>query len=275
MEKGNPKDPLLLQVLPGIEEANTQDGYCLDPVGDAAATIAPGVIHKYKGRVLLIATGACPIHCRYCFRRHFPYSDSVANGINLGPAIEYLNFNRDISEVILSGGDPLMLSNSTLKTMINRIEGIGHLQRLRIHSRMPITLPERIDQETAKLLASSRLQIIFVVHCNHANELNHDVHQAIDTLTKSGITVLNQSVLLRGINDCSDTLQMLSEKLFSFGVIPYYLHMLDQVAGAMHFEVGIERALAIHKHLQNSLSGYLVPRLVHEKAGATSKLLLS
>lgn len=275
MEKGNPRDPLLLQVLPSLEENDKKSGYGLDPVGDASSTIAPGVLHKYKGRVLLIATGACPIHCRYCFRRHFPYSDSVVSSINLEPAIEYLTASKDISEIILSGGDPLMLSNSKLKAIINQLEGIEHLQRLRIHSRMPIILPERIDQETAELLTSSRLQVVFVVHCNHANELNHAVRKAITTLAESGITVLNQSVLLRGINDCSETLHNLSEKLFSFGVLPYYLHMLDRVAGAMHFEVKTENALTIHKQLQSSLPGYLVPRLVYEKSGAASKLLLS
>jgi len=275
MEKGNPRDPLLLQVLPRLEEREKDTGYCLDPVGDSDATVAPGVLHKYKGRALLIATGACPIHCRYCFRRHFPYSDSVVSSINLEPVIEYLTASKDISEIILSGGDPLMLSNSKLRTIINQLEGIEHLQRLRIHSRMPIISPERIDRETVELLTSSRLQVVFVVHCNHANELDHTVRKAITTLTESGITVLNQSVLLRGINDCPETLHDLSERLFSFGILPYYLHMLDRVAGAMHFEVKTENALTIHKQLQSSLPGYLVPRLVYEKSGAASKLLLS
>lgn len=275
MEKGNPRDPLLLQVLPSPEEGCIGDGYCPDPVGETAATVIPGVLHKYSGRVLLITTGACPIHCRYCFRRHFPYSESIACGTHLEPAIEYINSDRSITEVILSGGDPLMLSTSTLHGLINRLEGIGHIQRLRIHSRMPIALPERIDQELAGLLAASRFKVVFVIHCNHASELDNEVYRALDTLTGAGITVLNQSVLLRGINDSAETLCVLSEKLFSCGVLPYYLHMLDRVSGAMHFEIGQDRARALHKHLQDSLPGYLVPRLVFEEAGAKSKSLLA
>ncbi len=275
MERGNPKDPLLLQVLPMEDEDNTTEGYCLDPLGEAAATIAPGVLHKYSGRVLLVATAACPIHCRYCFRRHFPYSESMACGVNLDQAIASLHDDNEITEVILSGGDPLMLSNPYLQAMIDRLERIEHLQRLRIHSRMPIILPERIDQETAATITSSRLKVVLVTHCNHANELNHHVQQALNTLTENGITILNQSVLLREINDNPDALKALSEKLFSFGVLPYYLHMLDRVDGAAHFAVATTRALSLHRQLQNILPGYLVPRLVYEKTGAKSKLLLS
>ncbi len=275
MEKGNPGDPLLLQVMPNIKEANLKSGYCSDPVGDAAATITPGILRKYKGRALLIATGACSIHCRYCFRRHFPYSDSVASGINIDPAIRYLRDNSDITEVILSGGDPLMLSNSALQNTMERLGSIEHIQRIRIHSRMPVTLPERIDRETIQSLTTSRNKVVFVIHCNHVNELDQNVLQSINALIKSGITVLNQSVLLHGINDDFKELQLLSEKLFSFGVLPYYLHMLDKVTGAIHFEVTAKRAIAIHKKLQSSLPGYLVPKLVYEKAGAESKLLLS
>ncbi len=275
MEKGNPQDPLLLQVMPSIKEKITDDNYCPDPLREADVTVAPGALQKYQGRVLLIATGACSIHCRYCFRRHFPYSDSIAYGTDMDHAVRYLKANRDITEVILSGGDPLMLSNSSLKTMIYQLDGIEHIQRLRIHSRMPVTLPERVDPEMANILGTSRFKIVFVIHCNHANELDQSVSKAITTLAGSGITLLNQSVLLRGINDSCEKLRMLSERLFSFGVLPYYLHMLDRVSGAMHFEVATESALAMHKHLQGSLPGYLVPRLVYEKAGAESKLLLS
>ncbi len=275
MEKSNPKDPLLLQTMPNIKESGTNDSYCIDPVGDAAATIIPGLLHKYGGRVLLVTTGACAIHCRYCFRRHFPYSDSSACGPNLETSFEYIRDNREITEVILSGGEPLMQSDSALKSLINRLEQIDHLQRLRIHSRMPIALPERVNLEIAQILAASRLKIVFVIHCNHANELDRNVYQAINTLAKSGITILNQSVLLRGINDSFETLHTLSERLFSFGVLPYYLHMLDRVTGAMHFEVEAEKAIALQNELQNSLPGYLVPRLVYEKAGAKSKLPLA
>jgi EF-P beta-lysylation protein EpmB len=216
-----------------------------------------------------------PSNCRYCFRRHFPYSDSLASGSNLDYAVEYIETNKDISEVILSGGDPLMLKNSALKAVIKRLEQIDHLQRLRIHSRMPIMIPKRVDQELARLLAVSRFRVIFVIHCNHPNELDPSVRQALKILTEAGITMLNQTVLLHGVNDNIETLHMLSERLFSFGVLPYYLHMLDQVTGAMHFEVESKKARALHKQLQNLLPGYLVPKLVYEKAGADSKLLLT
>lgn len=274
MEKGNPQDPLLLQTMPGIRELDTKDGYATDPVGEAAATIAPGVLHKYQGRVLLVTTGACPIHCRYCFRRHFPYSDSLASGPNLDPAIKYIEANRDITEVILSGGDPLMLKNSNLEILIKRLEQIDHLQRLRIHSRMPVVLPSRIDHELTRLLKTSRLTSVLVVHCNHPDELDQSVKDVLNALSNTGIIILNQSVLLHGINDNAETLKQLSERLFSCGVLPYYLHMLDRVAGARHFEVDPAQAIDIHSQLQSSLPGYLVPKLVYEKAGAESKLPL-
>jgi EF-P beta-lysylation protein EpmB len=275
MEKGNPKDPLLLQVLPQADEAKTDDGYGFDPIDETAATVVPGVLHKYHGRVLLVVTGACPIHCRYCFRRHFPYSDSTAGGPELASAIAYIDSKPEITEVILSGGEPLMLSDSVLKEIIQRLGQIKHLQRLRIHSRMPITLPARINQELGESMAASRLKIAFVIHCNHPNELDQSVRQAINTLSSNGISILNQSVLLRGVNDNIEMLQELSEKLFSYGILPYYLHMLDRVSGAMHFEVEKSKAKAIHRKLQNLLPGYLVPKLVYEKAGAESKLSLS
>lgn len=274
MEKGNSKDPLLLQVMPGIRESETKDGYATDPVGEAAATISPGVLHKYQGRVLLVTTGACPVHCRYCFRRHFPYSDSLASGPNLDPAIAYMEANEEITEVILSGGDPLMLKNSALETVIKRLEQIDHLQRIRIHSRMPITLPSRVDHELTELLTTCRFTPVFVVHCNHPNELDQSVCDALNTLSSAGITTLNQSVLLQGINDNAATLKLLSERLFSCGVIPYYLHTLDRVTGAMHFEVETAKTIAIYNNLRKSLPGYLVPKLVYERAGAESKLPL-
>jgi EF-P beta-lysylation protein EpmB len=275
MEKGNPQDPLLLQALPQTDEAETDDSYGSDPIDEAAATVAPGLLHKYHGRILLVTTRACPIHCRYCFRRHFPYSDSIACGSELESAIAYIDSKPEITEVILSGGDPLMLSDSALVKIIQQLEQIKHLQRLRIHSRMPIILPARINQELGESMAASRLSIAFVLHCNHPNELDQSVRQAINTLSSNGISILNQSVLLRGVNDNIEMLQELSEKLFSYGVVPYYLHMLDRVSGAMHFEVEKSKAKAIHRKLQNLLPGYLVPKLVYEKAGAESKLSLS
>jgi len=275
MEKQNPQDPLLLQVMPRHDELRTTPDYCLDPVGDTEATMAPGVLHKYSGRALLITTGACSIHCRYCFRRHFPYSDSNSRGINMQPALEYLKSNQDITEVILSGGDPLMLSDIALEDLILSLEQIGHIQRLRIHSRMPVTLPERVTPELVQVLTASRFQTIIVVHSNHAHELDASVAVVMKRLSQQGITLLNQSVLLRGINDSTEVLYQLCTRLFSIGILPYYLHILDRVQGAMHFEVGASEAIFIHNQLRTLLPGYVVPKLVYEKAGAKSKLPVS
>ncbi len=274
MEKQNPRDPLLLQVMPGVEELHTAPGFCQDPVGDAEATMKPGLLHKYSGRALLITTGACSIHCRYCFRRHFPYSGSNTCGPNIGQAIDYLKANPEVVEVILSGGDPLMLSDTALQQMLVELQQIKHIQRLRLHSRMPITLPERITPKLVQILTSNRFQTIMVVHSNHANELDVSVAEAMQHLTQYGITIFNQSVLLRGINNNTEVLQQLCTRLFSLGILPYYLHMLDRVQGATHFEVGASEAVSIHKQLQESLPGYLVPKLVHEQAGAKSKLAI-
>jgi len=275
MEKQNPKDPLLLQIIPRIEELHTAPEFCNDPVGDTAATMEPGLLHKYHGRTLLITTGACSIHCRYCFRRHFPYSDSNTCGPNMRQAIEYLQAHQEVDEVILSGGDPLMLSDSSLQELIRALEQIEHIQRLRIHSRMPVTLPERITPELVNILTRNRLKIILVVHSNHANELTQSVLLAIHRLSQQEITLLNQSVLLRDVNDSPESLYQLSTRLFSMGILPYYLHMLDRVQGAMHFEVSASEAASIHDKLQEILPGYLVPRLVYEEAGAKSKLAVS
>ncbi len=275
MEKQNPQDPLLLQVIPRRDELHSKQGFCLDPVGDTAATMAPGVLHKYSGRALLITTGACSIHCRYCFRRHFAYSDSNTCGANMDTAMEYLQANRDIEEVILSGGDPLMLGDTALEELIHRLGQVDQIQRLRIHSRIPVTLPERVTQELAKILATNRFQTIMVVHSNHANELDQDVSLAMKELSRQDITLLNQSVLLRGINNNIEVLSQLCTRLFSMGILPYYLHMLDRVQGAMHFEVAASEAVSIHNQLQRRLPGYLVPKLVYEKAGAKSKLPVS
>ncbi len=275
MEKNNPQDPLLLQIIPRNEELDSISGYTSDPVGDSEATVAPGVLYKYQGRVLFITTGACSIHCRYCFRRNFPYSDSSAGKDNWQPALEYLENNQDITEVILSGGDPFMLSDTALNSLIRKLEDIGHIQRLRLHSRIPITLPERVTPEVIDLLSTSRFQTILVIHSNHANELDECVSQAIWQLKQTGITLLNQSVLLRGINDNPAVLCSLSNRLFSLGILPYYLHMLDHAQGTSHFEVGTKQATNIYTQLQAMLPGYLVPRLVYERAGAASKLMLA
>ncbi len=274
MEKGNPNDPLLRQVLPTAEELVTAPGFSPDPVGDGAATLSPGLLQKYQGRALLVVTGACASHCRYCFRRHYPYRESSASGRKWEQGLEYLRADGSVSEVILSGGDPLMLDDEALDELLKELQTLPHIRRLRIHSRLPITLPERITGELAGLLSELRLPVVLVLHCNHRQELSGPVPEALRRLTSAGVTLLNQSVLLRGVNDCPDTLCDLSERLFELGVLPYYLHMLDRVAGAAHFEVSPEHSRELERELRRRLPGYLMPRFVYEQAGAAAKLPL-
>jgi len=271
MEKGNPHDPLLRQVLPVEKEMVVYPGFSNDPVGDLPAATQSSVIHKYHGRVLLINTGSCAINCRYCFRRNFPYADLQLGKQKENAAIQYIEEDTSISEVILSGGDPLLLNDSRLSRLIERLNNIKHLKRIRIHSRLPIVLPARITDELISVLSQSPKQIVIVVHCNHANEINERVIAACKALKKNGITLFNQSVLLKGINDSSEILCELSEHLFSHGIIPYYLHLLDKATGTGHFEVSEGEALALIKQVQATLPGYLVPKLVREQAGAASK----
>lgn len=271
MRKGDPTDPLLRQILPiGAEELESA-GFHSDPVGDLNAMPVPGVLHKYHGRVLLITTGACGIHCRYCFRRHFPYGDANPAPAAWRLALDYIAADPTITEVILSGGDPLALPDQRLAELAGQLGAIPHIKRLRIHSRLPIVLPERIDAALLAWLGASPLQKVMVVHANHPNEIGDDTVRALRCLQGCGVTVLNQAVLLRGINDDTDILSALSETLFAAGVLPYYLHLLDKVQGAAHFDVSEMRAAAILKTLQNRLPGYLVPRLVREIAGAPAK----
>lgn len=274
MEKGNFNDPLLKQVLPVADERVTFQGFSADPVGDLAAITEVGVIHKYYGRALFIMAGSCAVNCRYCFRRNFPYAEFQLSKQKQQQAISYLNQNPEISEIILSGGDPLLLSDNKLAELLQQLDGIAHLKRIRIHSRLPIALPARITEQLIQVLKRSRKQIVLVVHCNHANELNSEVKMACDKIRASGITLLNQSVLLKGINDCAVQLQELSEKLFSFGVLPYYLHLLDKAQGTGHFEVPRTEAIALMQQLQKTLPGYLVPKLAQEEAGAAAKTLV-
>lgn len=271
MEKGNPHDPLLRQVLPVKDEMSVYQGFSNDPVGDIPAAARSGVLHKYHGRVLLINTGSCAINCRYCFRRNFPYADLQLSKQKETAAIQYIEDDASISEVILSGGDPLLLNDSRLSQLIERLNGITHLKRIRIHSRLPIVLPARISDELIGTLRKSPKQIVIVVHCNHANEINDRVIAACNALKNSGITLLNQSVLLKGVNDNAETLCELSEQLFSHGIIPYYLHLLDKATGTGHFEVSEAEALALIQQVQAALPGYLVPKLVKEQAGGISK----
>ncbi|CAK0771267.1 lysine 2,3-aminomutase [Gammaproteobacteria bacterium] len=270
MANRDPHDPLLLQVLPSYAEDITSPGYIDDPVGDLDARVAPGVLHKYQGRVLLIATEACPIHCRYCFRRHFPHER-----LDWEATMAYLVTHPDLHEVVLSGGDPLSLSDRQLAALSERLETVPHLRRLRIHTRMPVVLPERVDDALIAWLTQGRLGKVMVLHINHPNELDHKVRQACAALTQAGVMLLNQSVLLHNINDRVETLTALSEALFEAGVTPYYLHLLDAVQGAAHFAVPASSALILMEELRIRLPGYLVPRLVQESAGALAKIAVT
>jgi EF-P beta-lysylation protein EpmB len=272
MEKGNPADPLLRQVLPLGEELLNSEGFSSDPVGDLAAMAIPGLLHKYAGRVLLVTTPACGIHCRYCFRRHFPYTEARAATDNWQPALDYIAADASIHEVILSGGDPLSLSDQRLTRLVDQLAAIPHVKRLRLHTRQVIVLPERVDTELLNWLADCRLQTIMVVHTNHANEINDQVAAALKRLAATHISLLNQAVLLRGVNDEVSVLAALSERLFENRVLPYYLHQLDRVQGAQHFEVSDTQAIKLVKQLRERLPGYLVPRLVREQAGKSSKI---
>ena len=272
MRKGDPEDPLLRQVFPLHDEEILLPGYSADPVGDLAAMPVPGVLHKYHGRALLVTTGACAIHCRYCFRRHFPYSDANPASHDWDAAVNYIASDTTINEVILSGGDPLTLSDQRLAPLAQRLSDIPHLRRLRIHTRLPIVLPERVDEALLGWLSRSRLKAVMVIHANHANEIDATITTALSHLTQAGVVLLNQSVLLRGVNDSAHALAELSERLFEAGVTPYYLHLLDKVQGASHFDVNPAQAQQLMQELRNCLPGYLVPRLVHEHAGAPSKL---
>ena len=264
MEHGNPNDPLLRQVLPLAKESQLSPGYVTDPVGDQGAVKQQGLLQKYQGRVLLLTTQACAVHCRYCFRRHFPYTEHSARSKAWSALADQIAVDPTINEVILSGGDPLSLANKQLGELIKELERIPHLQRLRIHTRQAIVLPERIDEGLLSLLATSRLKTVCVVHCNHAQEIDDEVAASLSRLRNVGCTLLNQAVLLRGINDSSDALCQLSESLFEHDVLPYYLHMLDKVAGAAHFDVDESQALALMDDIRARLPGYLVPQLVRE-----------
>lgn len=272
MRKGDVQDPLLQQVLPLGRELEHAPGYDDDPVGDLTAMKTPGVLHKYHGRVLLVLTGACAVHCRYCFRRHFPYSEANPATDHWATALDYLRADTSISEVILSGGDPLALSDARLAELVRQLDEIPHLRRLRIHTRVPVVLPERVDERLLHWMGSTRLTPVVVLHINHAQELDDSTHAAIARLAACGARLLNQSVLLRGVNDSAAVLQELSEALFRSGVTPYYLHLLDRVRGAAHFDVAESEARELLAQVQRTLPGYLVPRLVREQAGAPYKL---
>ena len=274
MRPGDPADPLLRQVLPLREEGQTHPGYTLDPVGDAQARGAPGLLRKYRGRALLVVTGACALHCRYCFRRHFPYAAEALIHDHEQQALGALARDPDLTEVILSGGDPLMLDDARLADLLHQLGTLGQVRRLRLHTRLPVVLPSRISPRLCALFAASRLPLVIVIHANHPRELSPEVIEALAALRRAGATLLNQSVLLRGVNADPDCLIELSEALFAAGVLPYYLHLLDPVAGAAHFAVPVAEAREILLRLRAALPGYLVPNLVREVLGAPSKLPL-
>ncbi len=271
MERGNPQDPLLLQVLPRSQESETALGFVRDPVGDQFAEVMPGLLHKYEGRVLLIASGVCAIHCRYCFRRHFPYESAPKSIGQWDQALEYIANDPSIHEVILSGGDPLMLVDARLSQLTERLDGISHLKRLRLHTRVPVVIPSRINAEFCRWLGNSRLAKWVVLHINHRNEIDSSLERAIGRLRGTGATVLNQSVLLRNVNDNIESMRGLCQALIDLGVVPYYLHQLDRVDGAAHFDVPAEVGLSLIDAMQRTLPGLGVPRYVREIAGAESK----
>lgn len=266
-----PEDPLLRQVLPLGDEALTPVGYVADPLEEADHRPAKGLIHKYAGRVLLIASPTCAINCRYCFRRHFPYSENSPSRAQWQDALQYLRDDPSIHEAILSGGDPLAASDRQLAWLVGELENIAHLKRLRIHTRLPVVIPDRIDSALLEWLGGTRLQKVMVLHTNHANEIDQAVMDACTRLKAAGVTLLNQSVLLRGVNDCVETLATLSERLFEAGVLPYYLHVLDPVQGAAHFDVPDDEARSLVTQLREYLPGFLMPRLVREVPGEASK----
>jgi EF-P beta-lysylation protein EpmB len=271
MRPADPHDPLLRQVLPLGDELEAAVGFVADPVGDLAARAGRGVLRKYAGRALLIASGACAVNCRYCFRREFPYADGAAAAGDWSDAADTLAGDGSLREVILSGGDPLTLTNRRLASLRTLLDRLPSVRRLRIHTRLAVVLPERVDAGLLTWARTLPVPLVVVIHSNHANEIDGSVRLAVRALREAGATVLNQSVLLRGVNDCPEALVRLSEALFDAGVLPYYLHMLDRVRGAAHFDVPAVRAAALMGALAARLPGYLVPRLVREEAGATAK----
>lgn len=274
MQPGNPRDPLLRQVLPTLTERRQVEGFGADPVGDQASRRNPAMLHKYHGRVLLITTAACPIHCRYCFRRDYDYaSDRLSQG-RLEHIRDSIAADPSIAEVILSGGDPLTLGDQRLRRITDILRPIPHIRRLRIHSRMPVTLPSRIDAGLIDWLASLPWQQVMVIHANHAREFDREVAESLDRLRRAGVWVFNQAVLLAGVNDQEDALVELMETSFAHGAAPYYLHLLDRVAGSAEFEVDAARARELLCAMRVRLPGFLVPRLVREQAGAAYKVPL-
>mgnify|MGYP003384994917 CR=1 FL=1 len=275
MRFGDKNDPLLRQVFPLIDESIEHKGFVHDPVGDHLAITSPGILQKYNGRALLLTTGACAIHCRYCFRRHFPYTDSNPLASQWQKTIESIQDDTSINEVIFSGGDPLSLGDEKLAKLVEQLDTIKHLKRLRIHTRLPVVLPNRINKQLLAWINKTRLNVVMVIHSNHANELGEDVAEGLAKLHHAGCQLLNQAVLLQGINDSAESLVQLSERLSEVNTLPYYLHLLDRVAGASHFDVSDEEGVVLINTIRAILPGYLVPRLVREQQGEMSKTVIA
>ena len=275
MRHGDPLDPLLLQVLSSDQEMIDTAGYVRDPVGESGTTIPHrGIIHKYHGRVLLIVSGGCAVNCRYCFRRHFPYNENQNSRQQWREALQHIEADKSIEEVILSGGDPLVVTDEQLQQLTAQIAAIPHVRRLRIHSRLPVVIPERVTDTLLDAITHPNLQTVVVIHCNHANEIDDAVASALAAIRRRDITLLNQSVLLADINDSLETQLALCQRLFATGTLPYYLHLLDKVQGAAHFDVPESRARILLAEMTDRLPGYMVPKLVREIAGAGSKVAL-
>jgi len=270
MNIGDPNDPLLRQVLPLVDEFRVEPGFHKDPL-DEQNSPANGLLHKYHGRVLLILQGGCAVNCRYCFRRHFPYDELTISQRQIDDTLDYIKQNPEVNEVILSGGDPLMAKDERLHKLVQELEALPQLTRLRIHSRLPVVIPSRLTDGLLTSLSQNRLQVVLVIHANHANEISNDLSAALKKWHNAGIHLLNQSVLLRGVNDSSDALCRLSETLFRANVLPYYLHQLDKVEGASHFEVSDDKAQQLWLDMTQQLPGFLVPKLVREQARKPSK----
>jgi EF-P beta-lysylation protein EpmB len=271
MQPGDPDDPLLRQVLPHASEGDQVPGYSTDPVGELRASPETGLLRKYRGRALLVVTGACAVHCRYCFRRHFPY-EGQTDVAQWAAALTRIAVEPSLEEVILSGGEPLTVPDDLLSDLAALLAEAPHVRRLRIHTRMPIVVPERVDEELVRWLGDLRLQTVVVVHANHAREIDDQVARAMAALASADVTLLNQAVLLRGINDTAESQCALSQRLMEVGVLPYYLHQLDRVEGAAHFEVPDDEALLLMAEARATLPGYMVPRLVREVEGRPSKV---
>ena len=271
MGKGNPLDPLLLQVLPQSTEEQLHPDFTADPLGEQSTNVETGVIHKYHGRVLLLAASGCAVNCRYCFRRHFPYSDNRLGRAQWQSALNYIAQDSSITEVILSGGDPLMLQDQHLADLVEGIADIPHVQRLRVHSRLPVVIVERLTDQLTDILTRTRLRSSLVLHVNHPQELTPQHAQRLDKMRQAGVTLLNQTVLLKGVNDSAEVLIELSEQLFNHHLLPYYLHVLDRVQGAQHFDLEEVEVYALYQQMLAKLPGYLVPKLVREEAGQPHK----